>query len=477
MWGRTGRVPFAGTDVVAAALLLVASSLLSAPGAFGQATLTAARMPLGVGPFVLGTSLDEIKSAAPQISWRNERVSRFTGRVFSIRSDDTLPIAGIEFEVGALAHYYQHGLSLEGATHVADAAACEQAGVAVLAALESQAGPFASHSPRTVPPSAPALQWNVQRSPSGAVTVMPSPSFGGPGGRTEGETVRVGAASSALVEAFDSQYRSRSRQKLLGPGPAYLRLSAFNRGADYSVQAKVEYGRDSVVNCAMRVELERWTQPPVPQTFDTAKARTLGHLTVAERHLVQAPDVVGGDAIDVELFCDIDRRTGWTFSCGVVSPASISAAQEAVAQRLARLVAFDMSGVDRDDPQMMRGTVRVRVDPADRKPIDFLDATRTPLDDVEFEEQPGAEDDAPAFPPFAANAGAEVEVPLTCRIQVDGSLICACKQPAVDAEPRAVVASACRVAGTRYRAVPSLRSGAPSAGRVIDLTVRVRPES
>ena len=157
-------------------------------------------------------SIDEVKAAAPQIAWRNVRVSRFTGRVFSIRSDDTLTIAGIEFEVGALDHYYQHELSLEGATNAADAAACEQAGVAVLAALEPQAGPFASHAPRTSPPSAPALQWNVQRSTSGAITVMPSPNFGGSGGRTEGETVHFGTASTALVEAFDGQYRSRSRQ-------------------------------------------------------------------------------------------------------------------------------------------------------------------------------------------------------------------------------------------------------------------------
>ncbi len=472
MPGHAGRSTLADTGVVAAVLL----ALLTATPAPAQQTPVAARPPVGVGPFRLGMSLDEVRAAAPQIAWRDVRVSRLTGRVFSIRSDDTLPIAGIEFEVGALAHYYLHGLSLEGVTRVADAAACEQAGVAVLAALEPQAGPFASHAPRTSPPSAPALQWNTQRSASGSLSVVPSASLGGSGGRTAGETVRFGAGSTALVEAFDSQYRSRSRQKLLGPGPAHLRLSAFNHGADYSVQADVEYGGSGESNCAVRVELERWTQPPLPQTFDTAQAKTLGQLSVAERHLVQAPDAAGGAALDVELLCDIDRSTGWTFNCGVVRPDGISAAQEAVAQRMARLAAFDMSGVDRDDPQMMRGTVRVRVDPADRKPIDFLDATRTPVHDVEFEEQPAEEDDAQVLPPLPTDAGNEVEVPLTCRIQGDGSLICAGVESAVDAERRAVVATACRLAGTRYRAAPSLRSGAPSAGRVIDLTVRVQPQ-
>lgn len=474
MQSPAGRVNFAGMGVVAWALLL-ASSLLSASAAFGQATLAAGKAPLGVGPFVLGMSLDEVKAAAPQISWRNVGVSRLTGRVFSIRSNDTLTLAGVEFEVGALAHYYQHELRLDGATKVADAAACEQSGVAFLAAIESQAGPFASHAPRTSAPSAPALQWNVQRSPSGSVSVMPSANFGGSSGRTEGETIQVGTASTALVEAFDSQYRSRSRQKLLGPGPAFLQLNAFNHGADFSVRAYVEYGGDSEFNCAVRVELERWTRPPMPQTFDTSQARILNPLTIAERHLVQAPDAVGGEALDVELLCDIERSTGWTFNCGVVKPDGIGAAQEAVAQRMARLVAFDMSGVDRDDPQRMRGTVRVRVDPADRKPIDFLDAARTPLDDVEFEEQPG-EDSTVVFAPSPTDEDSEVPVDVTCRIQVDGSLICAGKQPAVDAELRAVASSACRVAGTRYRAAPALRSGAPSAGRVIDLTVRVRPE-
>lgn len=63
MWNRAGHVPFAGTGEVAAALLLVASSLLAASGAFGQATFAAARMSLSVGPFVLGMSLDEVNCA------------------------------------------------------------------------------------------------------------------------------------------------------------------------------------------------------------------------------------------------------------------------------------------------------------------------------------------------------------------------------------------------------------------------------
>ncbi len=172
---------------------------------------------------------------------------------------------------------------------------------------------------------------------------------------------------------------------------------------------------------------------------------------------------------------EIDRTTGWTFGCGVEGPDGISLAQEQVAQTLARLVAFDMTGVDPDDPQMMRATVRVLVDPAARRPFDFLGAPRTPVAEVEFVRQP--DPDAPRYvlPRLGGDEGAEVEVRLACRIEADGSLICAATDAADDAQGRAIVATALRIAGTEYRAAPALRSGGPSAGRVIDLTVLVQP--
>jgi hypothetical protein len=110
--------------------------------------------------------------------------------------------------------------------------------------------------------------------------------------------------------------------------------------------------------------------------------------------------------------------------CGIVRPDDVSLEQEQVAYNLARLVAYDMSAVDRDDPQAMRGTLRVRVDPAARRPVDFLASPRTPLAEIEFAEQPDPER-AYILPPMLGDERAPtVQVLLTCRVESDGSLIC-----------------------------------------------------
>jgi hypothetical protein len=243
------------------------------------------------------------------------------------------------------------------------------------------------------------------------------------------------------------------------------------------VQAEINYGGSGGSNCAMRVELQAWVQPPLPQSFDTASARVMREATIAERHLVHAP-VAGqpGPALDIELACEIDRRTGWAMGCGIVRPDDVSLEQEQVAYNLARLVAYDMSAVDRDDPQAMRGTLRVRVDPAARRPVDFLASPRTPLAEIEFAEQPDPER-AYILPPMLGDERAPiVQVLLTCRVESDGSLICADPAAATDPDLRAIAATATRIAASGYRVAPALRSGAPSAGQVFDLTVDVQRE-
>jgi hypothetical protein len=359
---------------------------------------------------------------------------------------------------------------------VDDAAACERAGLELLAAIEAQAGPFASDAPISTAPSGGGLYWQTQRSASGSITVVPTPAPGTPG-RTEGETLSFGSGSTVLVEAFDDQYRPRARVKRLGGPPAYLRLSAHHRGTAHNVQAEVNYGGSGGSNCAMQVELQGWVPPPLPQTFDTSRARGTREASIAERHLVHAP-VAGqpGPAIDIELACDIDRRTGWAMGCGIVRPDDVSREQEQVAYHLARLVAYDMSAVDRDDPQAMRGTVRVRVDPAARRPVDFLATPRTPIADIEFTERPDPEAARMLPLVLGEDEGFDVEVPLTCRVESDGSLICADPAAVSDPERRAIVATATRIAASAYRVAPVLRSGAKSTGSVFELEVAVPRE-
>jgi hypothetical protein len=327
----------------------------------------------------------------------------------------------------------------------------------------------------TTAPTGGGLYWQTQRSANGSITVTPSPAPGTPG-RTEGETLTFGSGSTVLVEAFDDQYRPRPRVKRLGGAPAFLQMKAHNRGEWYEVQAEVGYGIDSGSLCAVNLELKRWTQPPLPQTFDITGAKLLHEPTIAERHVVHSPLAgTAGAPVDVELACEINRQAGIVSHCGVVKPDHLGIEQEDTAHNLARLLRFDMSGVDRDDPQGMRVTLTVRVDPAARRPLDFLAAPRTPLADIEFAEQPDPDARRVISQALGKDDDAGVAVPLVCRIETDGSLVCADPQGATDPEQKAVVATATRVAATGYRAAPKLRNGEPSAGKVFDFTVEVRP--
>jgi hypothetical protein len=299
----------------------------------------------------------------------------------------------------------------------------------------------------------------------------------GTAGRTDGETVTFGNGSTALVEAFDDKYRPRPRVRMLSGQPAFLRMRAHNYDKWREVQAEVNYGDNGDLNCALRVELATWKQPPLPQTFDTSHEKIKAEASIAARHYVHTP-LAGrrGPAIDVELACEIDRRTGWPMSCGIVRPYDLSREQEDVAISLAHLMTFDVSGVDRDDPQQMRGTVRVIVDPAARKAIDFMEAPRTTVDRIEFTEQPDPGAARLVRPVLGGDEGAGVGAKLVCRIETDGSLICADPDASTDPQHTAVIASATRVSALEYRVAPSLRGGGePSAGKVFELTVEVQP--
>jgi hypothetical protein len=473
--GAGAALALAGFAPLFAALPAAAQAPAAAPAspAAVQAPPAAAQALPAIGPFRLGMSLAEVRAAVPPLEWQDVMVSRLTGRVFSIRSDGTVPIAGVEFGVEALAHYYEHRLQLDGARDVADAAACERAGLALLAAIEAQAGPFTSAAPRITPASGGGLYWQTQRSESGSITVVPTPAPGTPA-RTDGETLTFGQGSTVLVEAFDEQYRPRVKR--LGGPPDFLQMTARNRGDRHEVQVEIAFGGAGGSACAMRLDLRSWVQPPLPQAFDTSTAKLVREGSIAERHLVHAP-LAGrpGPAVDVELGCEIDRRSGWALGCGVVRPDDLGFEAERVAIDLTRLVAWDVSGVDRDDPQNMRGTLHVRIDPTARQPLDFLAAPRTPLDDVEFLERPDPEAARVVSRQLRDDEHPFVDVPLLCRIEADGSLICVDPQGSTEPERRAVVATAVRIAATAYRVAPALRGGAPSAGKVVDLAVEVQP--
>ena len=439
---------------------------------------------IAVGPLVLGMNLDEIRAATPGVAWAEQLVSPHSGRVFGLQAPAALQVAGLPLDVVAQVHYYHQHLQFTGRFPAKDAASCEQAALAWLTAIEPQAGPFTSAEPRTTPGTPGNLQWHSSRGPNGIVL---TPSMGaGTASRVSGELLPFGTGSRALVATFDDQFRTRPRKALFAGPPARFTLEAFRRLPAQNVEVLVEY-HAAPLECALRVAMVRRTEPPPPTEFDTAKARVALAPSVAVRHWL-LPDAVAAAtaAVEVPLRCDIDRVLGAPTSCTRTTSDPLPPVFEVHAQRLAREVFYDMAGQDRDDPQPMTGLVQVRLDPADRRPMDFLAAPQTPLEQVVFTAQLNEEESV--LPLVHQNWGSAeatdpphgtvVEVTLTCQIQVDGSLLCGggqwAQRPGDDAFRVQLERDAQRLAAFRFQVAAKLKDGSPSAGRVIPLMLRFR---
>ena len=453
--------------------------------------------PLAFGPLQLDMSIAQLQAAAPTAGWEAKQVSPFTQRVFSIRSTQPLEVAGARFNMHAeVGHYHQRWV-LIATLPAKDAPACEQATLGVLAALEPQLGPFSSRAPRSIPGKGGNLVWRSQQGPNGIV-VMPSMGTGA-AGSSSGELVAFGTSSRVLVEAFDDQGQPRARKTLLSRRPPNFDLSAFQRQEGQRVRVD---GRFFASLCELQLELNRETPPPAPTVFDTAVARVVYAPSIAEKHLALPDEIAALTApVEVALSCRIDRAMGGVHGCDIVGTtppaAPLTAIMETYAHRLARERAYDTSGVDRDDPQAMVGTLRVKLDPADRRPVDFLEAPRTPLEQVVFTRQPEPpEQAAPVFMLARQHFGTpqdrdiDMVVNAVCRIEADGSLLCgsarlaepvagnAPAKPGTHAETPSLSPElrdlAFRTAASRYQVAPQLSDGKSSVGRVIELALRFR---
>jgi hypothetical protein len=134
---------------------------------------------------------------------------------------------------------------------------------------------------------------------------------------------------------------------------------------------------------------------------------------------------------------------------------------------------FDMSGLDRDDPQTVLVEIPVRVARSDVRPL-ALPSSLLPISQVEFVTAPSAKDLKDVFPWKALRAGVGAEVTVGCGIQDDGSLICITlgvrPQDGGD-QFRADFARAVEKLVPLYRAAPQLRDGKPSAGAAFAMAV------
>lgn len=464
-------------------MLRLSCSLISAACALFSVSIADDGKPVGVGPFHLGMSLDDARKAAPDAQWNDIRTAEFSGRVLEIEGEDALDIAGRKFRVRVSADYYRSTIEIEGDLGASDALACEEASFDWLIAIEKGVGPLAPGGPLNLPGEWGPISWAVTRSAEGVIGVAPARGARSWGGRRIGELYSFGESSSALMIANDARGRVTPRKSFDKRPPQSFELSANRLENTLDIAAYTAFEAfETGGACAARLTLLKQTPWPAPEAFEANAQNWKTDLTVGERRtMALAARLTLPDARTLAFDCTLDRRTARALVCyhdgnGEADPQIV-----ALARHHAEASVFDLSGVDRDDPQQMTARVDVRLDPADWKPVDFLDKTRTSLSSLPVVARPTQNDLSTVFPPAAMEGavGKGARAIATCEVQGDGSLFCPTARIHPDdaaGEHASAFERAARNAAALFRFRTTLSDGSPSQGAVVDIPVDFRIE-
>lgn len=418
------------------ALLLAALTAIAASLTAG--TAQAQDVPaVQFGPIRFGMSVAEIQAAVPGARWEVTSKSEFTGRPFRLVAADALDYGGWRMTIGVRDEKYDRHVELTSAITVPDAAACEQAGLALFTALEGSAGTLTAN-----------------RDPNG-------------------ESVAFGSGSTALFTAFDASSNRVPRKRLARGKVDRMGLATRREAERLEVKGQVSFNARDVGNCTASVIAIGWRQQPPPEVMAYDETKVVGRMSIGDRHRLASPLVFTSDAVIAPLQCQVSRQSGKVLLCGAPRDPAVDPAFAAVAGRYAGAMRFDMSGLDRDDPQPALVEIPVRVARSDVRPP-AVPTNLLSISQVEFTSAPTAKDREDAFPWKALRAGVGAEVDVACRIEDDGSLICATLRVRLAAGAEQFRVDFERAADKLvplYRAAPALKDGKPSAGTSFGMVV------
>ena len=415
--------------VVATVLAAITAGLV--PDTASAAEIPDAPVPaVRLGPIRFGMTLAEIQAAVPGANWEITSKSKFTSRPFVIVAKDALDYGGWRMKVEARQEKYDRHVEMSSRQTVADAAACEQAGLALFAELERGAG---------------TLQ-------AGRIVY--------------GEAVSFGSDSTALFTAFDARSNQLPRKSLARGKVERMGLATKREDRQLEVKGHVGFNARQPDNCSASVIVIGWRERPPPEVIAYDEKKVVGRMSVGDRHRLASTLNFTSDSVVVPQQCEVSRQSGKVMLCRPLDHAAIDPALANVSGRYAGAMTFDMSGLDRDDPQNVLVEIPVRIARSDVRPL-ALPSSLLPISQVEFVSAPSAKDLKDAFPWKALRAGVGAEVTVGCGIQDDGSLICVTLgvQPQEGGDQlRTEFERAAEKLVPLYRAAPKLRDGQPSAG-------------
>jgi hypothetical protein len=419
----------ASIPVFAAMLAALAVGLFSSGASATEIDQTPVPV-VQLGPIRFGMTLAEIQAAIPGATWEITAKSKFTSRPFVIVAKDALDYGGWRMQVEARQEKYDRHVEFSSRQTVADAAACEQAGLTLFATLEQGAG---------------TLQ-------AGRISY--------------GEAVSFGSGSTALFTAFDARSNQLPRKHLARGKADRMGLATKREGRQLEVKGQVSFDARQPDNCSASVIAIGWRDRPPPEVMAYDETKVVGRMSIGDRHRLASTLNFTNEAVLVPRQCEVSRQSGKVLLCRALDDGSVDPAFANVSGRYAGAMTFDMAGLDRDDPQNVLVEIPVRVARSDVRPL-VLPSGLLPISQVEFVTAPSAKDLQDAFPWKALRAGVGAEVNVGCGIQDDGSLICVTLgvRPQAGAEQfRADFERAAEKVVPLYRAAPKLRDGKPSAG-------------
>lgn len=397
---------------------------LAAMAIAGTASAQEMNTPV-VGPMRFGMSLEQIKAAAPTATWSDVGFTKHARRLTSIRGEAAVTLADTPFDLEAYDSYGTRKWTLSTVIRNSSATACDAKARAVFAALDPGLPALTSRAPTVIPGQRTTAPWNVQRLPGGGVVVTPGISSQGPA-TTYGETISMSAKSSALIQARDAKSRPVTAKDYGKRPPVSYTLEAStssDQGPFITYTADFGDFLDPTA-CAIRLTIEVGdARPGEARAFDPAKlsAPLIGYRHWRAFRLGTIP----AQGVEVPLICAVSRASGRITNCDQDQKSTPELAPYASAiERNYETASYDLGAVDKDDPLPVTIRFNGRIDASDRRPIDFLDAPRTPLKDLRWRGVTTAREWERLYSADLQDKGLQASLTFTCQIQSDYSVIC-----------------------------------------------------
>jgi hypothetical protein len=391
-----------------------------------------------IGSIDLGMRIPEIKAALPGAVWKLVSKSAFSGRESKVSAEGAIELGGRRFNVEIRDELYEWDIELTAHSSETSPSACEQAGLAVLTALEDGTGPLTAS-------------------------------------RDDGETVSFGRASTARFRAFEGRREPVARKHLERSTAHTLVLSARLEAQRQEVKATVSFDATQSKNCRINLIALGWQQQPPWQSVAFDERKVIKRMSIGDQHRLASGVALPENGAAVTMQCQVSRQSGRVLVCNELGDKPFSAAISNLAGRYAGAMAFDTADLDRDNPQPVLIDIPIRVSPSDVKSLGFGNRAPLLMSELTFVASPPTKEVQYAYPVKALRKGVGAQVAIICQVQVDGSLIC--RPPVVtqtdgqtDLHPDFAHGAAKLI--PQYRVAPQLKNGESSNSVVFGLGLR-----